>query len=152
MRAEKIITLTRSLEGTTSCLTLASKIVRVRAILGKGQIFCLAHLSLIADIFFINHWRVSTDLARDACPTGHVCPAGADSPVPCSSGTYNPHTGMDDLNEDCLMSPEGYYTIEASTNLTGVCAPGYYCPAGSTGPEQVRLKFKQDVGIEERGV
>eukprot|EP00752_Nemacystus_decipiens_P010330 g9202.t1 len=77
------------------------------------------------------------DLARDACPTGHVCPAGAASPVSCQSGTYNPHTGMDDLEDDCLVSPEGYYTIEASTNMTGICAPGYYCPPGSTGPEQV---------------
>lgn len=83
---------------------------------------------------------MSTDLAHDPCPAGHVCPAGAEVPDPCPTGTYNPHTGMDDLGEDCLISPEGYYTIEASTNLTGVCAPGYYCPARSTGPEQVSSK------------
>lgn len=44
---------------------------------------------------------------------------------------------MDDLEEDCLISPEGYYTVEASTETTGLCDPGYYCPAGSTGPQQV---------------
>lgn len=59
------------------------------------------------------------------------------APNSCPAGTYNPHTGMDDLEEDCLVSPEGYYTVEASTNMTGVCDPGYYCPAGSTGPQQV---------------
>ncbi|CAN0436223.1 unnamed protein product [Ectocarpus sp. 12 AP-2014] len=77
------------------------------------------------------------DLARDACPAGHYCPPGMASPYPCPSGTYNPHTGRDDLEGDCLISLEGYYTIEASTNMTGSCDPGYFCPAGSTGPQQV---------------
>lgn len=103
-------------------------------------------------VFCSNHWRVRTDLTRDACLAGYYCPAGAESPESCPSGTYNPHTGRDDL-EDCLVSPEGFYTIEASTNMTGPCAPGYYCPSGSTGPEQVSLKFKQYtpyVNVEER--
>lgn len=46
-------------------------------------------------------------------------------------------TGMDD-EEDCQISLAGYYAIEASVNMTGACSAGYYCEAGSTGPQQVR--------------
>ncbi|CAN0458385.1 unnamed protein product, partial [Laminaria digitata] len=76
------------------------------------------------------------DLLRDSCVAGYYCPAGATSPFACPSGTYNPHEGMDDEG-DCQTSLAGSYTIEASTNMTGSCAAGYYCPAGSTGPQQV---------------
>ncbi|CAM9474871.1 unnamed protein product, partial [Choristocarpus tenellus] len=73
---------------------------------------------------------------EDSCMAGYYCPVAAANPYACPSGTYNPHGGMDDAT-DCQISPAGYYTIEAATNSTGSCSPGYYCPAGSTGPEQV---------------
>jgi hypothetical protein len=33
----------------------------------------------------------------------------------------------------------GYYSVAGSATPTGLCAPGYYCPAGSSGPMQVSL-------------
>lgn len=80
----------------------------------------------------------AADLLRDSCQAGYYCPSGATSPNACPSGTYNPHDGMDG-EDDCQISPAGYYAIEASTNFTGSCSAGYYCPAGSTGPQQVRV-------------
>eukprot|EP00952_Eustigmatos_sp_NYUAD-ZCMA_P006691 28687-Eustigmatos_ZCMA.PRE.1 len=76
------------------------------------------------------------DLLRDACPAGYYCPAGTTYSVPCSSGTYNPNTGRYTKSQ-CLTTPAGYYSISGASNSTGRCAPGYYCPAGSTGPYSV---------------
>lgn len=42
-----------------------------------------------------------------------------------------------DHEADCQTSLAGSYAIEASANMTGACSAGYYCPAGSTGPQQV---------------
>uniref|UniRef100_A0A7S3JP84 Chitin-binding type-2 domain-containing protein n=1 Tax=Aureoumbra lagunensis TaxID=44058 RepID=A0A7S3JP84_9STRA len=71
------------------------------------------------------------DLTRDACPSGSYCPIAIASPLNCPAGTYNPFTGFGRV-EDCLETPAGYYTIAGSSNITGLCSPGYYCPAGST--------------------
>jgi hypothetical protein len=76
------------------------------------------------------------DLATDACPSGHFCPVATGEPFPCPAGSYNPHTGMDEL-EDCLLAPGGTYSVDASSTWTGECEPGFYCPEGSTGPQQV---------------
>ncbi|CAM9393726.1 unnamed protein product, partial [Sphacelaria rigidula] len=73
---------------------------------------------------------------KDSCPAAYYCSTATTSPLACPSGTFNPHEGMDG-QEDCQVSPAGYYAVEASTNTTGACAAGYYCPAGSTGPQQV---------------
>lgn len=97
-------------------------------------------------VFLTNGERTRADLARDACPAGYYCPEGAASPYSCPSGTYNPHTGRDGL-EDCITSPEGYYTEEASRNMTGPCEAGYYCPAGSTGPQQVCKLVAEEVNV-----
>lgn len=86
---------------------------------------------------YLTNRRTRADLARDACPAGYYCPDGVSSPISCPNGTYNPHTGRDDFG-DCIISPEGYYTEEASTSMTGRCEAGHYCPAGSIGPQQVR--------------
>ncbi|CCI46527.1 unnamed protein product [Albugo candida] len=67
----------------------------------------------------------------DACPMGYVCPKGTPLPIACPAGTFNPLTGQDAL-EDCIATPEGMYSIAASILPTGICAPGFYCPRGST--------------------
>ena len=76
------------------------------------------------------------DLLRDACPTGHYCPVGTPYPLACPAGTYQPNTGQDEL-ADCLQTPAGSYSIEGSSNVTGLCAPGFWCGAGSSGPYQI---------------
>ena len=76
------------------------------------------------------------DLLRDACPAGFYCPAGTTYPMACPAGTYSGSAGMDSVS-DCITTPAGFYSVQNSTAINGMCAPGYYCPAGSTGPKQV---------------
>ena len=76
------------------------------------------------------------DLERDSCPAGYYCPAGIDIPIACPAGTFSASTGQDELS-DCDVVPGGYYTIEGSSSFTGLCEPGYYCPAMSTGPRVI---------------
>ncbi|KAH8067766.1 calcium ion binding protein [Aureococcus anophagefferens] len=77
------------------------------------------------------------DLYRDACPAGYYCPTATAKPQPCPAGTFNRNTGMD-AREDCVITPQGYYSISATSNFTDYkCAPGHWCPTGSTGPYQV---------------
>ena len=76
------------------------------------------------------------DLLRDACRPGHYCPTATVWPLACPAGTINALTGQD-AARDCVTTPAGYYTVEGAANYTGLCAPGHYCPAGSSGPTQV---------------
>ena len=71
------------------------------------------------------------EYANEACPVGHYCVAGVAAPVACPAGRWNPITGAQSL-ADCLICPAGSYCEQASFTVTGTCAPGYYCPAGST--------------------
>jgi hypothetical protein len=75
-------------------------------------------------------------LLADPCPDAHYCPTATPAPLECPAGTYNPHTGQDEL-EDCTVTPAGYYTTIAVNVLTGPCNPGHYCPAGSTSPDEI---------------
>jgi hypothetical protein len=76
------------------------------------------------------------DLLREACPRGYYCPVAVPSPLPCPAGRYGLSSGLGDLN-DCSLTPQGYFTIEAAQNVSGLCEPGFYCPAGSSGPRAV---------------
>eukprot|EP01042_Synura_sphagnicola_P000118 gene118-117_t len=76
------------------------------------------------------------DLLRNSCPAGFYCPSGIAYPLPCPSGTYSSSAGQDNIN-DCVTTPAGFYSIQNSTSVNGMCAPGYYCPAGSSGPQEV---------------
>jgi hypothetical protein len=70
------------------------------------------------------------------CPKGYYCLAGTTSPVACLAGTYNANLGADAAN-DCIISPAGYYTLDASETVGIPCTAGYYCPAGTTGAAAV---------------
>jgi hypothetical protein len=76
------------------------------------------------------------DLLRDACPQGYYCPVGTEYPVPCPAGRFGATVGLASF-DSCTITPAGYYSIQASDSVTGLCEPGYYCPAGSTGPKQI---------------
>ena len=40
-------------------------------------------------------------------------------------------------SQDCVYTPAGFYSVEASVEPNGLCHPGFYCPLASTGPEQI---------------
>ena len=78
------------------------------------------------------------NLRDNFCPEGYYCPAGTTSIIACPIGTYNRLRGRKTLL-DCQQVEGGYYVnITASITWNGVCSPGYYCPAGSTSPQQIQ--------------
>ena len=67
-----------------------------------------------------------------ACAAGYACPPGSvnATAVVCGLGTYS--VGGVSV---CLLCPVGVYGASSgstSPGCSGPCAPGYYCPPGST--------------------
>lgn len=79
------------------------------------------------------------DFEHDSCYPGYYCPSGSHSPTQaaCPAGSYNPVYGLKQ-ESDCVTCPAGYYCEVASTEPTGLCDPGHYCPAGSTTAQEVQ--------------
>lgn len=81
-----------------------------------------------------------TNLARISqctnCTVGHYCPSGSANPVPCSPGTYNPlQRGVDAAN--CRDCDAGFACENwAMYTMTISCAPGHYCPPGTSSAVQ----------------
>ena len=67
------------------------------------------------------------------CPLGYYCQAGSSEGTPCPAGKYGSSTGLNAVGQ-CTTATAGYYTVIGSSSDTGLCEPGYYCPAGSSGP------------------
>lgn len=66
------------------------------------------------------------------CPKGHYCEEGATKEKACPVGTYLNRRGGEALS-DCVKCPAGKFCDQSGAdNPKGDCAPGYYCPAGST--------------------
>ena len=67
-----------------------------------------------------------------ACPTGHYCPQGTGYAFEfeCPPGTYGPNPSQDE-DTDCIECPAGRYCVGGQAHVTGVCATGHYCPAGT---------------------
>ncbi len=65
------------------------------------------------------------------CPAGSYCLQNSVYAITCPAGTYNPKRGGKSA-DDCLLAPAGYYSGRNATMPEGDCAPGYYCPEGST--------------------
>ena len=74
--------------------------------------------------------------ACKTCPAGYYCLEGAASPTPCSPGTYNPST-MQGSATSCRPCKSGFACpLPASIQPTEMCSAGYYCPAGSSLPNE----------------
>ena len=69
-------------------------------------------------------------LPGTSCDTG---PAAATAAVPCPAGTIAAAAGRGSVR-DCIATPAGSYSVAGAANATGLCAPGFYCPLGSTTP------------------
>lgn len=70
------------------------------------------------------------------CPDGRWC--DGNTSVPCPAGRY----GAPGTQTESTSSTPGYAHVASSLlgtdSCTGPCAPGHYCPPGSTSPTQVR--------------
>ncbi|KAK6295630.1 hypothetical protein J4Q44_G00333430 [Coregonus suidteri] len=60
------------------------------------------------------------------CPTGHRCPVGTASEVPCEPGIYSPAPGA----AHCLICPNGTMCPSSATQEPSLCPAGHFCPAG----------------------
>ncbi|CDJ50229.1 hypothetical protein, conserved [Eimeria brunetti] len=65
------------------------------------------------------------------------CMGGATPPQPCPVGTYGTELGASSISR-CLPAPAGTYVdTPGSTEPSGSCLPGYYCPEGSASAKEV---------------
>jgi len=72
------------------------------------------------------------------CTLGGYCPTGSAKATPCPVGRYGNAIGLADALQ-CTQCPAGSYCQGTGTNnVTGTCAPGYYCPAGSETAQAVK--------------
>ena len=66
------------------------------------------------------------------CPSGHYCPQGSANPTACPIGTYSPDKRQT-TESDCRPCLSGYFCDkQGQSNVSGICAPGFYCPKRST--------------------
>ena len=70
------------------------------------------------------------------CPPGFYCVSGAQEPVPCPKGTYNALIRRESL-ADCRSCISGMACPRSGLTWPPVkCDAGYYCPAGSSLPNE----------------
>ncbi|KAI0228985.1 hypothetical protein LSAT2_020568 [Lamellibrachia satsuma] len=69
------------------------------------------------------------------CPPGYYCPSGTGlNWLPCPKGTYSNQLNLFRV-EQCRDCDGGFYCSEESaTNVTGLCAAGFYCESGIDRP------------------
>ncbi|XP_026190235.1 uncharacterized protein LOC113146601 [Cyclospora cayetanensis] len=80
---------------------------------------------------------VKPSLDTHGCPAGHYCTGGSSPPLPCPVGTYGLNLGATAIDE-CLPAPAGSYVdTPGSTEPSGSCLPGYYCPEGSSSSKEM---------------
>ncbi|XP_037124116.1 zonadhesin [Syngnathus acus] len=82
--------------------------------------------------------RGSEDPRASLCPAGHYCPLGTALPLGCPLGTIQNSVGGSSA-ESCRPCPAGHYCHQrGSSEPSGQCADGYYCPPGqnSERPQQ----------------
>ena len=70
------------------------------------------------------------------CEAGAYCLENSVYPITCPPGTYNPKKGGKSII-DCIPVPAGYFAGRGAIAPEGDCAPGYYCPLGSTRAKMV---------------
>ena len=72
------------------------------------------------------------------CPSGYYCllatPLG--QAIACPAGTYTPPPDNTRLSNsgNCTICTSGSYCLGGQSQVSGACAPGFWCPAGSISP------------------
>ena len=70
------------------------------------------------------------------CPRGYFCPEASAQPTACPPGTYGAAESLQAV-DDCTPCDSGAYCGEGGlTNVSGPCAPGYFCNGSATHPYQ----------------
>ena len=104
-------------------------VVRVEHLIKKGT-------ALVLNVPLLLFTAAQLDCKT--CPPGYYCPSGSSSPIACPQGTYNSISGRD-ASGDCRSCVSGMACPkEALTWPTVKCDAGYYCPAGSSLPNETR--------------
>ena len=82
----------------------------------------------------------STSPQQQRCPIGSYCIEGTTSPTPCPNGTYGSSESLASV-DSCSNCTAGFFCSGLGQNSTsGLCYPGYYCPPGSTSPDDPTYK------------
>lgn len=69
------------------------------------------------------------------CPRGYYCPYGTGVDLrSCPRGTYGNQTGLSKISQCKPCDPGKYCAYEHADNVTGDCAPGYFCEYGVDRP------------------
>ena len=73
----------------------------------------------------------STGKSADPCLPGHYCPEGTKNDLrKCPAGTYAPFGNLSRIDQ-CTQCDAGKYCQHpGASDVTGSCAPGYYCRSG----------------------
>ena len=68
----------------------------------------------------------------EPCAPGHYCPLSTPSPTSfdCPPGTYTNRTDLEYASE-CTICPPSFYRAGGAAAVSGDCAAGHYCPAGT---------------------
>lgn len=84
------------------------------------------------------YYCVSGTIQLLYCPPGFYCESGTGIDItPCPVSTFNPYGGMHSISQ-CVSCFAGMYcAFVNATDVTGLCAEGYFCPQGSDTPNPV---------------
>ena len=76
------------------------------------------------------------------CTQGSYCPEGSNAPLSCQTGMYNDLINSSSIL-DCVKCPEGTYNNfgTGSISICKPCAPGYYCPPGTSLPQPCSANY-----------
>jgi hypothetical protein len=91
----------------------------------------LSKISCPAGMYCPSGTSIIPSLKTHPCPSGGFCEKGTTTPKPCAPGSYGPLTGYS-TQSNCTTCPAGSYCQGGLTSISGPCAPGYYCPEGSS--------------------
>ena len=80
----------------------------------------------------------SDSTMRVLCRAGYYCPSGTalGYDQPCPAGTFSNMEGLSD-SPQCTSCTPGKYCTGHDTAVSGNCQSGYYCPSGTSRPDQV---------------
>lgn len=84
--------------------------------------------------FFCKHKSEDATGGNSKCPRGFYCDQSTQFPLPCPEGTLGKADGFQNASQ-CEKCPAGSFCQDVGqSKVTGKCAEGFYCAAGSTEP------------------